>query len=491
VTRTSDSRRVGRGAGARLIPPAALAVALVLAACGQKSGVHLASDSGAGGAGQTGGAGGGAAGSGGPGPGAGVVNGAAAGGAAGAGVAVGVVGSSAGAGAEGKGASGSGAGAAGATAAGGGGGTAVAGDSTGVTNDTIAIGIHAPATGAGAPAPSFDQGKDKYFNFIGPTVNGRAIKVFFEDDGYNPSQAVAACKKLVQVDHVFLLGGGGGTDQIVACAQYAASVGVPYLAEGVTESGVNTLKSYFAESMTYKTQGALLAQYIKHQGFSQVMMIRGNTQNFEDAHSGFITAARSLGLQVARDDAVPKDADAQTMGSEASLMCGSLDARTGKVAVYPLMSPKLFINLAGAAAGQQCFPRYAGIGITLGLNVVAQALCPTGAFKNGASFFSPFQGLDVVDQVDPDFHKAYPNGDDIGFGLWGAEKLLAAHLKAAGRDLTRQGFVAAALGKSFNTGVYPVADFTHGHFGGTAVHVLRADCGRNQYVTEAQNARSF
>ena len=464
-----------------------LAVALALAACGQKSGVHLASAAGGAGGAESGAAvaGGdqGTAGAGAATPGAG--------GSGAVGAATGSAGAAAGPSAAGGAQAGGGAVAGGAGGAGGAGAAAGPGDSTGVTNDSIAIGIHAPATGAGAPAPSFDQGKDKYFNFIGPTINGRAAKVFFEDDGYNPSQAVAACKKLVEVDHVFMLVGGGGTDQIVACAQYAASAGVPYVAEGVTEAGVSTLRSYFAESMSYKAQGTLLAQYIKRQGFSQVMMIRGNTQNFEDAHTGFIAAAKSVGLTVARDDAVPKDADAQAMGTEASQMCTSLDARAGKVAVYPLMSPKLFINLAGAAAGQQCYPRYTGIGITLGLNVVAQALCPTGALKNGATFFSPFQGLDVVDQVDPDFHKAYPNGDDIGFALWGAEKLLTAQLKVAGRALTRQGFVAAIQGKSFNTGVYPVADFTQGRFGGTAVHVLKANCSRNQYGTEAQNARSF
>ena len=47
------------------------------------------------------------------------------------------------------------------------------------------IGIHAPATGAGAPAPSFDQGKSKYFDFIGKTINGRQVKVEFLDDGYS------------------------------------------------------------------------------------------------------------------------------------------------------------------------------------------------------------------------------------------------------------------------------------------------------------------
>src|SRR5207237_7921477 len=132
-------------------------------------------------------------------------------------------------------------------------------------------------------APQFNLGKDVYFNYIKSKggINGRNVTVFIEDDGYNPSQAVAACKKLVEQDHVFLLFGGGGTDQIVACAQYAASVGVPYVAEGVTEAGVNTLKSYFAESMRYKTQGTLLAPYIKHQGVSQEHMTTRHTQHLD------------------------------------------------------------------------------------------------------------------------------------------------------------------------------------------------------------------
>src|SRR5258705_152834 len=105
----------------------------------------------------------------------------------------------------------------------------------------VVIGIHGPATGAGAPAQSFNDGRDVYFNYLGP-INGRKVRVVFADDGYNPGQAVSACKKMVHVDHVFMLIGGAGTDQIVACAQYANSVGVPYFAEGVTEAGVNKLQ---------------------------------------------------------------------------------------------------------------------------------------------------------------------------------------------------------------------------------------------------------
>jgi ABC-type branched-subunit amino acid transport system substrate-binding protein len=419
-----------------------------------------------------------------------------------------VVGTASGGAAGSSGATGSAGGAAGSSggrSTAGGGGTSAAsgpGDRTGITTDTIRIGIHAPASGAGAPATSFNAGKQVYFDFIGKTINGRQVQVSFADDAYNPSSAVAACKKLVQQDKVFLLVGGGGTDQIVACAKYAASVGVPYLAEGVTENGLSGLNGYFAESMTYKAQALILAQYIKKQGYTKVAMVRGNTANFDDAHSGFLQGVQQAGLTMVKggDIAINKDASATEVSTAVSQVCSQ---RAGEatdkhdLAVFPLMSPKLFINFAGAAAQQfQCFPRYAGIGITLGLNVVAQAVCPTTGFKTGATFFSPFQGLDAANAVDPDYQREYQKrngqaGDDIGFGLWGAEKLLAAELKLAGPNISRQSFVASLKGKTFTTGVYPVVNFATGPFGGTATHVLKADCSKSQYVTESQNNKGF
>jgi branched-chain amino acid transport system substrate-binding protein len=465
--------------------------ALVASACGQKAGVHLA----AGGGGGSGSNGDLSAGESGDATGTGEVGGGTGGGGAG-GTSGGSSGVASGSRSGTSGASGTQSGTSGGSTAGGGAATGGAGgtssgstgpgNSTGVTDDTILIGIHAPATGAGAPQQSFDAGKDQYFQFIGKTINGRQIKVVFEDDGYNPGQAVAACKKLVQQNKVFLLVGGGGTDQIVACAQYANSVGVPYLAEGVTEAGVSKLQTYFAESMTYRAQGVLLAQYIKSIGKTKVAMVRGDTQNFEDAHTGFINAAKQQGLTVVADDAIAKDADAATASSEAQKICSSVPPTDiPNLVVYPLMSPKIFISFANAAASQRCFPRYAGIGITLGLNVVAQTVCPSGAFSNGATFFSPFPGLDKIDQMDPDFHKKYANGDDIGLALWGADKLLAFQLKAAGRNLTRESFIQSVLGKTFDTGVYPVADFTKSRFGGTATHVLKANCNTQQFETES------
>jgi hypothetical protein len=75
--------------------------------------------------------------------------------------------------------------------------------------------------------------------------------------------------------------------------------------------------------------------------------------------------------------------------------------------------------------------------------------------------------------------------------VWGIEKLLGNMLQAAGKDLSTQKFLATlSSGKTFSNGVYPPAKFGGGKkLGGTAMHLLRADCGARQFKTEAKNVR--
>jgi len=370
-------------------------------------------------------------------------------------------------------------------------------DTTGVSADTITLGVHGPVTGAAPfPATSFDLGKDLFFNFINEKggIAGRKVKVVFEDDGYNPSQAVAVCKKMVQQDHVFMLVGLGGTDQIVACSQYAASAGVPYTSEGVSEHALSTLSNYFGLSMTYKAQGLLLAQYMKNVlHVTRVGMIRANTANFDDAHTAFLQAAQQAGLQVTFDRALDKNADNQTAFSAGGSICGN--RASAPEAVYPLLSPSIWVQVVAGANAQACNPIWSGVGITAGLNTVGTAACGV-APTTKAHFFSPFPGLNVADQVDPDYNRAYRQqhgqaGDDIGWGIWGLEKVVSAMLAAPGRNLSRQSFISASTGKSYTTGVWPTVNFAVSHFGGTAVHVLQLDCTKQQYVSEQMNKSSF
>jgi hypothetical protein len=365
-----------------------------------------------------------------------------------------------------------------------------------VSDNEIRIGIHAPVTGAAPfPATSFNDGKAVYFNFLNGKggINGRKVTVFFEDDGYNPSQAVAVCKKMVEQDKVFLLVGGGGTDQIVACSQYAASVGVPYLAEGVTEQGLDKLASYFALSMTYKAQAKLLAQYMKNVlHATKVGMIRGNTANFDDAHAGFLVAAQQAGLQVVKDIVLDKNASDAAALQAGGQVCAGVNRPE---VMYPLIAPKIWAEIVAGANAQACTPIWSGVGITEGLNIVATAVCGAAA-NTKAHFFSPTMGIADAGQFDPDYVAAYQKqngkaGDDIGLILWGASKIIGTMLGNAGKDLNRTTFVNANLGKLVHTGVYPDVNYTGTRFGGTAVHVLKLNCGAQRYDTEATFKTSF
>jgi ABC-type branched-subunit amino acid transport system substrate-binding protein len=369
-----------------------------------------------------------------------------------------------------------------------------AGDRTGITDKVIKIGIHAPVSGA-APFPqtSFSKGAPVYWKYLDTKggVFGRSVQVVFEDDAFDPATAKRVCQKMVEQDKVFLLVGGGGADQITACAQYANSVGVPYLSAGVNQTGLNGLRGYFAVSQTYAQQSPMLAQLAKkHFGGGKVAIAVEDTPSFADAHASIQKAMRDEGLEIVYDKPLPKN----TQQTQALAIANGLKTSGAKI-VYILAAPTAFLNIAAAAAGQAYNPQYIGPGITSGLNLVASIGCPA---IGAARFLSPFPQLDVIDRLDPDFKPAYSKyaggqADDIALALWGLNKGLNAMFQAAGKDMTRQSFVQTLeSGKRFQTGVYPPVQYsTSNHFGGTQSHLLKADCQARQYKTEAQFVSGF
>ncbi|MER3452680.1 MAG: hypothetical protein C4344_03110, partial [Acidimicrobiia bacterium] len=379
----------------------------------------------------------------------------------------------------------------------GGGAPAGPGDRTGISESEIVIGIHAPVTGA-APFPqsSFEAGKDVYWKFLNEKggVYGRKVRVVFEDDKFDPRSAVQVCKKMVEQDKAFLLVGGGGADHITACARYANTVGVPYLSAGVNEDGLAGLRGYFAVSMTYSQQSPLLAQMIAKQfPGKKVGIAVADSGSFDDAQRSITREAQAKGLQVVYNKRIPKSA------SQTQALSIANELRTaGAEVVYFLSSPTTFLNVAAAGAGQGYRPQYVGPGITSGLNTVATVGCGAANSVDRARFFSPFPQLDVIDQMDPDYRPAYRkyaggNPDDIGIALWGLNKTLAQMFLAAGKDMSRQSFVATLeSGRPFATGVYPPVQYSpRNHFGSNQTHVLQADCASRTYKTIARFVSGF
>ncbi|HUP85833.1 MAG TPA: ABC transporter substrate-binding protein [Acidimicrobiales bacterium] len=362
-------------------------------------------------------------------------------------------------------------------------------DKNGVSDKEIVIGIHAPVTGA-APFPqsTFEEGKEVYWKAKGP-INGRTVRVEFFDDQFNPSRAVQVCRELVESKKVFLLIGGGGADQITACAKYANQVGVPYLSAGVNQNGLETLKTYFALSLTYSQQSPIIASLVKNKlGKTKIGILVADTPSFADAQASFTKAATDAGLTITYNKKINKSASQ----SETLTAAQQLQA-SGAEAVYVLTAPTVFLQLAQQANSQGYNPQYVGPGITSGLNTVATVGCPG---IGEARFLSPFPGLD--DPAAVEYQAAYQKqndkaGDDIGFALWGLSAILAQMFQESGTDLGRAKFMQTVQsGKAFSGGVYPEAKYAPGKpFGGSAMHLLRADCGARKYVTEAKNSTGF
>lgn len=369
-----------------------------------------------------------------------------------------------------------------------------AADRTGVSDTKIRIGIHAPITGA-APFPqnAFDKGKDVYWKFVADKggIFGRNIEVVFRDDQFNPSRAVQVCREMVEQEKVFILMGAAGSEQITACARYANSMGVPYLSAGVNEDGLTGLGTYFATSQTYAQQHPALVSYIANKlKKTKLAIVLNNTPALNETQQSVTKLAQAAGLTIVRQSRIGKNASDSELLSEANALRTS-----GAEVVYLLTSPVNFIKLATNGQAQAYSPVYMGPGITNGLNIVAEAGCPA---IGPAKFFSPFPQLDVIDNLDADYQKSYQKynggkGDDIGLAEWGLSKVIGSMLQAAGKDLSRQSFLAALeSGKEFATNVYPVVSYSGTiRFGAKSAHLLEADCNSRSFKTIAQFTTGF
>lgn len=362
-------------------------------------------------------------------------------------------------------------------------------DTSGVTKNEIVIGIHAPITGA-APIPqkSFDAGKDIYWKFLAATqpnaLDGRKVRVVLMDDQFNPNTAVEVCRQMVEQDHAFILVGGAGADQITACAKYANSAGVPYFSSGVNETGLADLSTYYALSLTYAQQTPPLIDLIKQLKGKRIAVIVENTPSFKDSHASFLKAAKAAGIDVVVNDSIAKDANAaQTLAEISVVKQAKADV------IYLLTSPLVYLGLASGARNQGYAPTFVGPGITNGINQVCEFGCPS--VSNG-QFLSPFPELNVIDKIDPDYLRAYreygggAKADDIGLALWGLNEALAAMFEATGPKLGRAALMNTIEQKKdgFSGGVFPPVKFTpKDHFGGTGAFLLKANCDIKQYTS--------
>ena len=140
------------------------------------------------------------------------------------------------------------------------------GDTTGVTDKSIKIGsFFALTTPASAYGIGTRNAMELVFNEINAKggINGRKLEWIVEDDGCSPSKAVAAVKKMITGDKVFAVYGGNCSMSTVNILPLAIENKVPlFICMAITEKITDPFNKYvFRTNVTSLMEGPLMADF--------------------------------------------------------------------------------------------------------------------------------------------------------------------------------------------------------------------------------------
>jgi branched-chain amino acid transport system substrate-binding protein len=328
--------------------------------------------------------------------------------------------------------------------------TAAVAAEVGVTDDTILIGAHGPISGGatflGLGARAGAELAYKEINDAGG-INGRKLKMIFEDDGFSPSRALAAVKKLVEQDHVFMINGLSGSNPTLGTIEYLRRAKVPaYITIASAPPVTHPFNRYLFRGATTETVrfGELNAEFMAD--FLQVKRIA-------------IVSGVEENLKTEADDTIKMLDKWYKMNTvmRAEFKVGDKDFTPQLLKVKE--SNADFIFVVGQTPEASIIVRQAReLGLRQPIQVAPSSvdnalianLGPDGEGILGlwgAGAFLDSRNPDMVKfreswaKMNPNSPKGRPNLFDV----WGYTEVyvIAEALRKAGRDLTREKFIDA------------------------------------------------
>jgi branched-chain amino acid transport system substrate-binding protein len=218
----------------------------------------------------------------------------------------------------------------------------------GVSADAIVFGQAAVLQGpASALGLGMKAGLEAAFAEVNTKggVHGRKLKLISVDDGYEPSKAIAATRKLIEEDKVFALIGPVGTPTAVAAQPIAAAAKVPFmgaftgagfLRNPKLENVINVRASYDAETeawvkhLTEDLQIKKIAIFYQDDAFGRAGL------------SGFKKAMDKRGLEILAEGTFERN----TTAVKTALLALRKAAPEAVVMVGPYKPCAAFIKLA-------------------------------------------------------------------------------------------------------------------------------------------------
>ncbi|QPC42355.1 ABC transporter substrate-binding protein [Kaustia mangrovi] len=143
--------------------------------------------------------------------------------------------------------------------------SALADDTTGLTKDTIKVGVPGPFTGDASSYSKAEIGLDAFYRHINDEggIHGRKIEVIKADTACNEARGIAAAKKLIHQDEVFMIHGNSCSGVALAMKPTIEEAGVPWMIAHAVADKLSTpvVKTIFHGVPTSRDAGTFMAKY--------------------------------------------------------------------------------------------------------------------------------------------------------------------------------------------------------------------------------------
>jgi len=336
-------------------------------------------------------------------------------------------------------------------------GLAQAQDAPGVTENTIKIGILAPFSGPNASFGAAGYGVAAYYQHINKQggVHGRQFEVILSDTACNEATGIAAARRLISQDEVFLINGGVCSGVCLAIRPIIEESGVPWVISTAANQNISepVADNIFHAIQTSRDYADAMGRFAMSKPGTEKIGIIAHTNEWAKGYQDPL-------VQYLKDEHGIEQVTEVTMergSNDATAQVLSLRQADLDFIVVILYEPELAVFLRDAKLHGLDVPKVGSLGADFSNT------------QNRLGGKEPMQGFYMVHQyrglldspVLADFREAItenlPEGQSFtDFSFYGPGSAVAVvHvLEQIGPDLTREKFIEAMENlQNFDTGV--------------------------------------